>query len=311
MAEAPTDPTQDFSGGAAFVDGRFVPVGEARVPILDWGFLHSDATYDVAHVWDGRFFRLNDHLARFERGMARLRMELGQTRQDLRGILMECVRLSGLRNAFVEMICTRGVPPSGSRDPRQCRNTLFAFAVPFVWIAAPGQQETGLALRISEVQRIPPKAVDPTVKNYHWLDLTAGLFDAYRHGDETAVLTDGSGNVVEGPGFNVFKVRHGIVATPAAGMLEGITRRTVIELGRAAGMTVEERAVSASELRDADEVFITSTAGGVMPIARLDGAPIGQGRPGPMTQALRERYWQAHREPAWSEPVAYSDRQVD
>ena len=89
-----------------------------------------------------------------------------------------------------------------------------------------------------------------------------------------------------------------------------MSRRTVIELARAAAMSVEERTVGASELRDADEVFITSTAGGVMPITRIDGAPVGQGRPGPVTQALRRRYWEAHREPEWSEPVAYGERHV-
>ncbi len=107
-----------YAGGAAFVDGRFVPVAEARVPILDWGFLRSDATYDVAHVWRGSFFRLEDHLDRFERGMARLRMSPPYDRSEIREILIGCVRRSGLREAYAEIICTRGVPPPGSRDPR-------------------------------------------------------------------------------------------------------------------------------------------------------------------------------------------------
>ncbi len=123
-----------YANGAAFVDGRFVPVAEARVPILDWGFLRSDATYDVAHVWRGRFFRLEDHLDRFERGMARLRMRPPYDRAAIREILIECVRLSGLRDAYAEVICTRGVPPPGSRDPRDCENNFFAFVVPFVWM---------------------------------------------------------------------------------------------------------------------------------------------------------------------------------
>jgi branched-subunit amino acid aminotransferase/4-amino-4-deoxychorismate lyase len=122
-----------YRSGAAFVDGRFVPVAEARVPILDWGFLRSDATYDVAHVWRGSFFRLEDYLDRFERGMERLHMSLPHDRAEIRDVLMECVRLSGLREAYAEMICTRGVPPPGSRDPRECENNFFAFAVPFVW----------------------------------------------------------------------------------------------------------------------------------------------------------------------------------
>jgi branched-chain amino acid aminotransferase len=164
MREARLDRTP-YLDGAAFVEGRFVPVAEARVPILDWGFLRSDATYDVAHVWRGGFFRLEDHLDRFARGMERLRMSVPYGRQEIREILVECVRLSGLRDAYVEVVCTRGVPPPGSRDPRECQNSLFAFAVPFVWIADPEKQERGLDAVIGRVRRIQPEAVDPTVKN--------------------------------------------------------------------------------------------------------------------------------------------------
>ena len=104
MQPSPTSPAfppiPAPSAGVAYVDGRFVPVGEARVPILDWGFLRSDATYDVVHVWKGRFFRLDDHLDRFFRGMARLRLDPGLEREEIRTVLMECVRRSGLSNAY-------------------------------------------------------------------------------------------------------------------------------------------------------------------------------------------------------------------
>ena len=118
-------------------------MAEARVPILDWGFLRSDATYDVAHVWRGSFFRLEDHLDRFERGMARLRMSLPYDRAEIREVLVECARLCGLRDAYAEVVCTRGIPPPGSRDPRDCENRLYAFVVPFVWIAIPRSRSGG------------------------------------------------------------------------------------------------------------------------------------------------------------------------
>ena len=304
MSEARVDRTP-YSDGAAFIDGRFVPVGEARVPILDWGFLRSDATYDVAHVWRGSFFRLEDHLSRFERGMERLHMRVPYGRAEIREILTECVRLSGLREAYVEVVCTRGVPPPGSRDPRECENRLYAFAVPFVWIADPEKQERGLDAVIGRVQRIQPEAVDPTVKNYHWLDLVAGLYEAYDRGGETAILTDSEDNVVEGPGFNVFAVKDGNISTPSRGVLEGITRRTVIELASERGMPLGARAVPAAEVRAADEVFITSTAGGIMPVTKVDGAPVGDGAPGPFTLRLRDAYWELHRDPRFVTPVRY------
>ena len=304
MEEAVVDRSA-YAEGAAFVDGRFVPVAEARVPILDWGFLRSDATYDVAHVWRGSFFRLEDHLDRFERGMARLRMSLPHGRAEIREVLMQCVRLGGLRQAYAEIICTRGVPPPGSRDPRECENNFFAFAVPFVWIADPQKQERGLRAVIGGVQRIGPGSVDPTVKNYHWLDLEVGLYEAYDRGGGTVILVDREENVVEGPGFNVFCAKDGRIATPSRGVLEGITRRTVIELAAEFGIPLEQRAVPAGEVRGAEEVFVTSTAGGIMPVTEVDGERVGDGAPGPITLRLREAYWELHGVPRYTTPVRY------
>src|ERR671917_564468 len=268
--------SRSYTDGAAFVDGRFLPVGEARVPILDWGFLRSDATYDVAHVWRGSFFRLEDHLDRFERSMEGLRLSLPLTRDGIRDILVECVRLSGLRDAYAEIICTRGIPKPGSRDPRDCENRFYAFVVPFVWIADPDKQERGLHAVIADRQRIAPSSVDPTVKNYHWLDLEVGLLEAYERGGETVILTDAENNVVEGPGFNVFAVHEGAISTPDSGVLQGITRRTVVELARDYGIPIEERPVPAASLRRADEAFISSTAGGIIPLTTVDGEGLGK-----------------------------------
>jgi len=296
-----------FTDGAAYVDGQFVPISEARIPLLDWGFLHSDATYDVVHVWQGSFFRLDDHLERFLRGVKRLYMSLPYDRDKVRDILFECVRLSGLRDAYVEMICTRGIPTPGSRDPRQCTNRFYAFVVPFIWVASPEKQMQGLHLIISQVHRIPAESVDPTVKNYNWLDLVAGLYDAYSRGGETAILTDREGNVVEGPGFNIFVIKNGKIATPERGVLEGITRKTAIEMGRKLNIPVEIRNVSAEEMHQADEVFVTSTAGGIMPVTKVDSHALGDGKPGPITLQLREHYWSLHRDPRYTSPIQYGD----
>ncbi|MDX2455073.1 aminotransferase class IV [Desulfosarcina sp.] len=295
----------DFSNGAAYVDEKFVPITEAKISILDWGFLHSDATYDVAHVWQGKFFRLDDHIERFLSGIDRLRMSIPYNRGDLRSILVDCVKASGLREAYVEMICTRGRPKPGSRDPRECTNRLFVFAVPFVWIANPEKQKKGLHLIISHIQRIPPESVDPTVKNYHWLDMVMGLFEAYDRGGETVAVVDAQGNLVEGPGFNIFVVNGNKITTPAHGVLEGITRRTVIELSTEYGYEAIQHNLSADKARTADEMFVTSTAGGVIPVTKIDGGKIGSGMPGPVTQKLQEGYWMVHQDPRYTFDIEY------
>ena len=187
----------DFSNGAAFIDGKYVAVADARIPLLDWGFLHSDATYDVAHVWHGRFFRLDDYLDRFESSMVKLHMSIPYDREQIRAVMYELVRLSGLRDAYVEVVCTRGIPAPGSRDPRSCENRFIAFAIPFIWIANDELRQRGINLLISSQQRIPPESVDPTIKNYHWLDMVMALYEAYEHDADTAVLVDADGNLAE------------------------------------------------------------------------------------------------------------------
>jgi branched-chain amino acid aminotransferase len=295
-----------LADGVAFVRGAYVPIAEAAIPITDWGFLRSDATYDVVTVWDGAFFRLDAHLERFMRSCERFRLHPGLTPAQITEVLAECVRRSGLRNSYVEMIVTRGQPPWGSRDPRQAVNRFYAFAVPFVWIANEAQRERGLHLKVSSVQRIPAGSVDPTAKNYHWNDLTMGLLGALDAGADTVVLSDPKGNVVEGPGFNIFCVRNGALVTPKEGVLEGISRRTVIEIARALGVPIELRALPADELRGADEAFLTSSGGGVLPVTRVDDHVLGTGRPGPLTQRLHAVYWDLHRDPTYCQPIDFS-----
>ncbi len=296
---------RSLNDGAAFVDGSYVPIGEARLPLLDWGFTRSDVTYDVVHVWKGSFFRLEDHLDRFARSCLGLHLDPGYARDEIRDILTRCVRLSGLRDAYVEMICTRGVPAPGSRDPRRCRNTFFAFAIPFVWIVSQQRQEEGAHLIITEVPRISPASVDPTMKNFHWGDLTRALFQAFERGGETAVLVDAEGCVSEGPGFNVFRVHEGRITTPDGTVLEGITRQTVRELCDELRIPFGLGSITPDELRDADEIFISSTAGGVMPITRVDDRILGNGRPGPLTSRIRDTYWRKHEQGWHATPVDY------
>lgn len=203
------------------------------------------------------------------------------------------------------MIVTRGQPPWGSRDPRQAVNQFYAFAVPFVWIAQEEQRRRGLHVMVSDVQRIPPASVDPTAKNYHWNDLTMGLLGALDAGADTVLLRDAAGNVVEGPGFNVFAVVQGRLVTPREGVLHGVTRRTVIEIAQSLGYAVDERELPIGELLAADEAFITSSGGGVMPVTRVNEHPIGTGQPGRITAQLGETYWAWHKLPQYSTPIAY------
>ncbi len=286
----------------AHVNGELVPISEAKISLLDWGFLHSDATYDVAHVWEGSFFRLGEHLDRYYAGMEKLRMSIPYNKAQLTELLLHMVAQSGLRHAYVEMITTRGQPEPGSRDPRSCTNQFFAFAMPFVWISQPDQ---GLHLAISQQQRIPAASIDPTIKNYHWLDLVMGQFEAYDRGAQTAAVVDDKGNIKEGPGFNIFMIKDSQLRTAAEGGLQGITRKTTIELAQQLGLNIEFGEVSAEAFRNADEAFATSTAGGIMAITRIDEKIIGTGQIGPLTLQLKDAYWAMHKQSKYAIEVVY------
>ncbi|MEM7468365.1 MAG: aminotransferase class IV [Pseudomonadota bacterium] len=301
----------DFRDGCAFVRGNFVPIADAMIPITDTGFTRSDVTYDVVAVWDGKFFRLQQHLDRFEKSWQAIDMRPGVNQAQVREVLHQCVSKSGLRNAYVEMLITRGVPTAGERDPRNFINQFYAFAIPYIWIADAQEQQQGVDLVISKTaERISPQSVDPTVKNFHWGDLNRGLREALEAGAKTAVLLDNDGWVTEGPGFNIFAFVDGRLVTPASGVLLGITRQTILDLANEQGIDCEIGELGVKQLQSADEIFLTSTAGGVMPVRSLDGQVVGEGKPGPLTMSLRELYWREHGGDRWTEPVAYGDPQT-
>ena len=283
-----------FPPGVAFMDGQYLPIAEAKISVLDYGLLHSDATYDVVHVWKGAFFRLEDHLDRFFAGLEKLHMSIGYDRKQVADILHNCVALSELENAYVEFICTRGTSPAFSRDPRDAINKFIAFAIPFGSVANPVQMQRGLHAAITPLMRIPPQSVDPTVKNYHWLDLVKGLYAAYDRGAETAILVDINGNISEGPGFNIFSVKDGRISTPDLGVLKGITRQTVFDICQMMQIECIAGDVSPDQLIHSDEVFVTSTAGGIMPVTKIDGRQIGSGTPGEVTRRITGQYWRMH-----------------
>lgn len=298
----------DYSAGAAWMNGKIMPIGQASIGVLDWGLTHSDVTYDVVPVWRGGFFRLDDYLDRFMTSMAALRLEPGIDRAGIRAALVQMVAASGLRDAYVAMVCSRGAPIlPGTRDPRYCANHFFAWCVPYVNIIPPERVAEGVTVYIpDDIHRIPEDSVNPRAKNYHWGDFTQGLFAAKDRDFDTVLLTDHAGNVTEGPGFNAFIIKGNRVVTSDHGVLHGLTRRTAIEMCQAEGFTVETRPLPLAEFLEADEVFLTSSSGGVMPVVRVNDRLFGNGAPGPQGIALRETYFRWMEHPDFRNEVPYT-----
>lgn len=297
----------DWSKGAAWMKGELLPIDQAKIGVTDWGLVHSDITYDVAPVLRGGFFRLGDYIARFSESLAALRMDIGMTGDEIRTVLHAIVARSGLQDAYVAMVASRGVPYRfGSRDPRDCVNHFYAWCVPYIHVVSPDVAEQGASIWIARnTRRIPPDSVNPLVKNYHWGDFTQGLFEARDRGYETALLLDHAGNVTEGPGFNVFALSGGKIITPSEGVLHGITRRTVLEMAAEAGFLTEARRLPLEELLEAEEVWLSSTAGGLVPVTKIDDRIFSNGRPGRVTGQLSALYHEWTARLQMREPISY------
>lgn len=300
--------TNPFAKGIAWVDGELVPLHEARIPLLDQGFMHSDLTYDVPSVWDGRFFRLDNHLDRLEASCTKLRLKFPIPRAEVRQTLIDMVAKSGIQDAFVEIIVTRGLKGVRGTDPKDIFNRIYMFVQPYVWVMEPEVQPVGgTAIIARTVRRIPPGSMDPTVKNLQWGDLTRGLHEAADRGATYPFLTDGDTNLTEGSGFNIVLVKNGILYTPKRGVLEGVTRRSVIDVARMNSLEIRVETVPVQMAYDADEIFMCTTAGGIMPITTLDGKPINSGFVGPITKKIWDGYWDIHYDNAFSFEIDYKD----
>lgn len=303
------DTSSPYAGGAAWVGGEYVPVAEARLPVLDAGYLHSDVTYSVAAVWHGSFFRLGDHIDRLLWGAERMGIRSPLTKDEIAEICHRCVALSQLRESYVSFSLSRGVVPRfdlhsyADHVPQ-----MYVFAVPYRFIFDPELQINGARLGVARsVRRCGANQIDPRIKNFQWGDLIAAAREVRTQQDaHSAILLDTDGFVTEGPGFNVNIVKDGAISSAARNALPGITRRTTMDIAEELGVEFTLRDVSVSELYDADEIFATTTAGGVTPIIGLDGKPVGSGVRGPITTSILHRFWELHDHPSrYTDPVDY------
>jgi len=297
-----------WAGGAAYIIDRFVPLAEAAVPVTDLGFMRADAVYDVVSVSRGQFFRLADHQARFARSCARMKLTNPFDREAEAAVLNALVARTGMKDAYVWWAVTRGANPSVPADrlhPDRFTNRFYAFVVPYIFIKHDEDRQKGIHLHVSdEYIRIPPNAVDPRAKNFCSLDLNMSLMEAGAAGAEWSVLTDGQGVLTEAPGSNIFVIRDGRAMTPATGGLEGVTRLTALDLCREVGLEVVETDVTTADLMSADEAFLTSSAGGILPVSAVDGTPLCQGA-GPISTRVHNLYWEKRWAGWHGTPVQY------
>lgn len=290
--------------GVAFRNGETVGVEDASVSCLDLGLFNGDSVYDVISVWGGQFFMLDHHLERFERSAAAWSLPIPRPRDELKSILGSLVERAGFEQAYVKVQLSRGRTSGLARDPRGASPELIALALPYHWIWGEQRCRGGGTLHVSSIERISTRAIDSAVKNYCRADFAQSQLEAYEHGCDDAVLLSWDGFLTEGIGWNLLLVEDGRVYTPGRNVLPGITRLAVREICEDSGIDFEFSDLDRSQLEAADEVLVSSTAGGVIPVLAIDGEPVGDGEPGVLTRRIQSRYWR-RRESGWhGTPVA-------
>ena len=287
-----------MADGTVFIDSDFVSPADAKMSIFDVGFVWGDTVYDVTSTWNNWFFMLEEHLDRFQKSVDRFQLKSPYSRDEIREICAECVQRSGHSNAYVKLQMSRGVLSSRTVDPRLTDSKFVAYAIPYVWIWGEDKCRNGANLFLSSFERVSSKAVDQRIKNYNRADLVQARFQALDEGCDDSILCGPDGYLTEGSGYNILLVKDGKVASPDHNVLEGVTRGVVSELCTLEGIVFELRKIHPDELSNADEVFASTTAGGIMPVTRISNQPVANGQVGPVTRQLQTRYWE-NREQGW------------
>ncbi|HQL60364.1 MAG TPA: branched-chain-amino-acid transaminase [Methanoculleus sp.] len=269
-----------------YLDGRFVPEEEARVSVFDHGLLYGDGVFEGIRAYNGKIFRLDEHLARLYDSAKAIDLAIPLTKAEMTEVIKETLRQNSLRDAYIRPIVTRGKGDLGL-DPLKCaKPTVIVIAV--TWGAMYGDlYEKGLRAICVSVRRTPPESMPPNVKSLNYLNNILAKIEANHRGVDEAIFFDTKGHVSEGSGDNIFVVKDGVIITPPTlNNLRGITRMVVLEIAAKMGITVLERDLGYFDLYTADEVFVTGTAAEVAPIREIDGRVIGNGKPGPITRQL-------------------------
>jgi branched-chain amino acid aminotransferase len=273
-----------------WLNGRFVPESEARISVYDHGFLYGDGVFEGIRAYNGRIFRLEEHVERLYESAKAINLEIPMTRAEMAELLLEACRVNNLRNAYLRPIVARGVGDLGL-DPRKCKTpTVIVLAREFGALYG-DKYEKGLRLCTVSVRRNSPNSLSPNIKSLNYLNNILARLEVNSQGMDEGIMLDLNGFVSEATADNIFLVKKGVVVTPPTyNSLKGITRAAVIEIAKELGHPVEEQPITMFDVYAADEVFITGTAAEIAPCVEVDHRVIGEGRPGRVTKHLIEGF---------------------
>ncbi len=278
--------------GKVYINGKFYPKEEAKISVFDHGFLYGDGVFEGIRAYNGRIFRLKEHIDRLYDSAKAIMLEIPVSKEEMMEICAKSCRENNLRDAYIRLVVSRGVGDLGL-DPRKCKgNATIVCIADAIQLYPEEFYENGLKVITAATRRNYGEVLPPQIKSCNYLPNIMAKIEAITAGVLEAVCMTREGYVAECTGDNIFIVKNGVIVTPPTfvGILVGITRNAIMEIARDLGYEVKEEVFTRYDLYTADEVFLTGTAAEVVGVVEIDSRTIGDGKPGPITKKLREEF---------------------
>ncbi|HUA65748.1 MAG TPA: branched-chain-amino-acid transaminase [Alphaproteobacteria bacterium] len=274
-----------------FIDGKFYSERDAKISVFDHGFLYGDGVFEGIRAYNGRVFKLKEHIDRLFYSAKAILLEIPMSNQKICEAVIEACRVNKIRDGYIRLVVTRGVGTLGL-NPKSCKKPSTVIIAGKIQVYPPEVYARGIDIVTVPTTRNLHSALNPAIKSLNYLNNILARIEANNAGCENGLLLNAEGFVSECTVDNVFIVKNGDVSTPplSAGALYGITRHTVMELAVQNGLKVSEPNLTRYDLYNADECFLTGTGAEIMPVIKIDGRVIGTGKPGSLTRKLVEEY---------------------
>ncbi len=287
------------------IDGEYLSKDTAKISVYDHGLLYGDGVFEGIRAYNGTVFRLREHIERLYEGLKLTRIKVSYSKEDMANAVVETLRKNNYTDAYIRLIVTRGRGNLGL-DPRSCpRPSIIIMSEPVGPAHGKEARENGVTAVISGYRRDMVDGTSHELKSLNYIQSVLSKFQAIDAGADEVVMLDHRGMVSEFHGSNIFVVKQGVINTPtsAAGILHGVTRARVIKLADELGYEVRERDITPYELLTSDEVFLTGTLAEIVPVVRIQGVPIGEGKPGAMTREIIRGFQRITQDPKEGTPI--------
>jgi len=274
-----------------YIDGKFYSEANAKVSVFDHGLLYGDGIFEGIRFYNGRVFRLEEHLARLWDSARSICLEIPISVRRMSDALLETIRENNLREGYIRLLVTRGVGNLGL-NPAQCRRPSVIIITAQIALYPESVYKNGLSVVTCATRRTNPASLNPAVKSLNYLNNVMARIEASLAGADEALMLNDAGYVAECTADNVFILKHGQIFTPpiTAGALRGITRGVIFEIAAGLGIKIHETNITRHDVFIADECFLTGTAAEIIPVVKVDGRTIGNGKPGPITTRTIARF---------------------